>query len=143
MPVFGGCRCGAVRYTIDLEALPLSYACHCRDCQTWSGSAFALHALLPDALLKILGARTEFRVTVGEYMASEHIGCSACMTRIANRNSEVPGMVILRAGTLDQSDELSPAVHIWICRKQSWLDIAGTPAFRESPTPAQFARALG
>lgn len=27
----GGCRCGAVRYKLVLDALPPTYACHCLD----------------------------------------------------------------------------------------------------------------
>ena len=142
MPVTGGCRCGTLRYTIDLETLPPSYACHCRDCQTWSGSAFALHALLPDTLLTLSGEAADFRIDADEAMASTHIGCPACMTRIANRNAAVPGMVIVRAGTLDRSDEIVPVAHIWTSRKQPWLDIGDAPHFAETPSPAQFAEAL-
>ncbi|MGY2734673.1 hypothetical protein ACVWYO_002347 [Sphingomonas sp. UYP23] len=143
MTITGGCRCGAIRYTIALESVPLSYACHCRDCQTWSGSAFALHAMLPDALLEISGDAAPFQVDGMETMASEHIGCATCFTRIANSNSAAPGMVILRAGTLDRSDEIAPAVHIWTKRKQPWLDIPdGTPTFAETPSPQDFAEAL-
>ena len=40
--IMGGCRCGRVRYRVALPKLPNVYACHCRDCQTWSGSAFSL-----------------------------------------------------------------------------------------------------
>jgi hypothetical protein len=34
MPITEGCGCGMIRYVIALDALPPSYACHCRDCQT-------------------------------------------------------------------------------------------------------------
>jgi hypothetical protein len=53
--VTGGCRCGAVTYAIALSGLPACYACHCLDCQTWSGSAFALHVLLPADVLSVEG----------------------------------------------------------------------------------------
>src|SRR5690606_22021433 len=42
----GSCRCGAVTYRIAQEDLPQTYACHCLDCQSWSGGAFSLNALL-------------------------------------------------------------------------------------------------
>ena len=47
----GGCRCGAVRYKLALDTLPLTYACHCLDCQTWSGSAFSQQTFVPEAAL--------------------------------------------------------------------------------------------
>jgi hypothetical protein len=143
MSLTGGCRCGAVRYELSLDAVPLTYACHCRDCQTWSGSAFALHAMLPETLLTIEGEIHRFQLNGMETMHSEHAACAACSTRIANHNTAVAGMVILRAGTLDRSDELSPAVHIWTSRKQQWLIIPeGTPSFAETPSQQEFAAAI-
>ena len=37
----GGCQCGAIRYRL-LRAPAALYACHCRDCQKQSSSAFGL-----------------------------------------------------------------------------------------------------
>lgn len=39
LPQTGGCLCGATRYVLR-EAPLVSYACHCTDCQTESGSAW-------------------------------------------------------------------------------------------------------
>jgi hypothetical protein len=143
MPITGGCRCGKIRYMLDLEALPLVYACHCRDCQTWSGSGFALHAMMPERLLALDPEAHRFRVGEVEQMTSEHLGCAHCMTRVANRNSAVPNMIILRAGTLDRSDEIVPAIHIWTSRAQPWVVLPDrTPAFEKTPTPEQFQAAL-
>jgi hypothetical protein len=33
----GGCQCGAIRYSIDKQPR-LTFACHCTDCQSRSGS---------------------------------------------------------------------------------------------------------
>ncbi|MCJ8157959.1 GFA family protein [Sphingomonas sp. LaA6.9] len=143
MPITGGCRCGAIRYELAVEELPVTYACHCNDCQTWSGSAFAINALLPEALLQITGEVGEFSIDAGERFPSQHLAGAACSTRLANRNAAVPGMVVLRAGTLDRSDELVPAVHIWAKRKQRWLALPkSTPSFDETPSPTEFAAAL-
>jgi len=42
LPITGGCSCGAIRYEIASFPL-LLYTCNCTDCQTASGSAFALN----------------------------------------------------------------------------------------------------
>ena len=42
LPLSGGCSCGAIRYEIASFPL-LLYSCNCTDCQTASGSAFALN----------------------------------------------------------------------------------------------------
>jgi hypothetical protein len=143
MGLTGRCRCGGVEFTIDIEALPAAYACHCLICQTWSGSAFALHALLPASLIDIRGDMSEYAYAGEAGTMSRHWSCSTCATRIANENEAVPGMIILRAGTLDRSGELLPAVHIWTSRKQPWLRIdPGVAAFEKSPTPEEFGAAL-
>ena len=42
LPMTGGCSCGRVRYEITSFPL-LLYRCNCTNCQTASGSAFALN----------------------------------------------------------------------------------------------------
>ena len=69
----------------------------------------------------------------------EEFFCRNCFTRIFNTNSAMLGTIFLRAGTLDASDSLTPHVHIWTKRKQSWVILPPTVySFRESPTPDQF-----
>jgi hypothetical protein len=119
----GGCRCGAVRYTVALETLPRTYACHCRDCQTWSGSAFSQQAFLPDAALSVTGPVTIYEFTNPSGRVSTQRMCGVCHTRIYNSNSARPGVVVVRAGTLDRSDALDVAAHIWVKRKQPWLNL--------------------
>jgi len=139
----GGCRCRAVRYTLALEELPPTYACHCRDCQTWSGSAFSQQTPQPEALLSVTGPIVVYELTGPSGRVSMQRMCSICHTRIYNSNSARPGLVVVRAGTLDRSDELEVVAHIWTKRKQPWLQLPeGTPAWLESAPPEDFMRLL-
>lgn len=142
MTLTGKCFCAAVSYTLHTEVLPAVYACHCRDCQTRSGSAFALNALLPADAITITGPlQTCSHDANGQ--RNEQVLCSLCLTRIYNTNTAAPGMCVLRAGTLDDSPSLQPAAHIWLKHKQPWLTLADNIAgWQESPTPEQFAQAL-
>lgn len=143
MPIAGGCRCGAVRYTLAIDALPSVYACHCLFCQTWSGSAFALHALLPAAAVELSGPLTVYdHPSIGGHISRQHL-CSVCHTRVGNDSVLMPGMFVLRAGTLDDSHLLEPVAHIWTRRKQPWIQLAeGVPSWPESPTPEEYAAAM-
>jgi len=139
----GGCRCGAVRYTLALDQLPRTYACHCRDCQTWSGSAFSQQTPQPESLLSVSGPIVVYELTSPSGRVSKQRICSVCYTRIYNTNSARPGLVVVRAGTLDRSDELEVVAHIWVKRKQAWLTLPdGVPAWPESAPPEEFLRAL-
>jgi hypothetical protein len=139
----GGCRCGAVRYGLALDALPRTYACHCRDCQTWSGSAFSQQTFLPEASLSVTGPLAVYELTTPSGSVSMQRVCTVCHTRSYNSNSARPGVVIVRAGTLDRSDELDIAAHIWVKRKQPWLTLPeAVPAWSESAPAAELVQAL-
>ncbi|HEY1710326.1 MAG TPA: GFA family protein [Rhizomicrobium sp.] len=140
----GGCRCGRIRYTVTSDKLPNVYACHCLDCQTWSGSAFSLQAPLAEAQLNVTGEPSLFERTSPESGRTTYQrGCPVCFTRIYNTNSARPGTAMLRAGTLDRSNELNIVAHIWAKRKMSGVAIPeGVPTWPETPPPADFASAL-
>ncbi len=141
--IVGGCRCGAVRYTLALAELPRTYACHCRDCQTWSGSAFSQQAFLPEAALRVTGPVVIYELTSPSGRISTQRMCGTCHTRIFNTNSARPGVVVLRAGTLDRSDELEVVAHLWVKRKQAWLGLPPeVPAWPENAPIVELLRAL-
>lgn len=139
----GGCRCGAVRYTLALDELPRTYACHCRDCQTWTGTAFSQQTILPEAALTVNGPLVVYEFTSPSGRISRQRVCGVCHTRVFNTNSARPGVVIVRAGTLDRSDELDVVAHIWVKRKQPWLNLAvDVPTWPEAAPLAELAQAL-
>jgi len=140
----GGCRCGRVRYRAALAGLPRVYACHCRDCQTWTGSAFSVQFILPEDQLEVAGEPALFELTSpGGERTSRQRACPVCFTRVYNTNTRRPGTAVVRAGTLDRSDELTIVVHIWTKRKMDGITIpAGVPAWEEGPPAADFVAAL-
>ena len=144
MAVEGGCRCGAVRYRLSLDALPRTYVCHCLDCQTWSGSAFSQQALLPEGDLMVEGEVVGFDLAhpSGTRVSQQRV-CGRCHTRLWNTNTRRPGIAVLRAGTLDDSDRLRVVAHIWTVRKQAWLAISDdVPSWPEYAPPEALATAL-
>src|ERR1700722_20188087 len=103
----GGCRCGRVRYRVAAEKLPNVYACHCRDCQTWSGSAFSVQFILPDDQLEVAGEAPLFGLPAPDgSRPPRQRACPVCFTLVYNTNTRRPGLAGVRAGTLDRSDEL-------------------------------------
>ena len=144
MTIAGGCRCGAVRYTLALDDLPATYACHCTDCQTWSGSAFSQQAVVAEEAIAASGPIVIYELTPPSGRISRQRMCGVCHTRIFNTNSARPGVVVVRAGTLDRSNELGVTAHIWVRSKQPWLELPGNvPAWPEAPPPEAMAEALG
>jgi len=140
----GGCRCGRIRYRAAMDKLPNVYACHCRDCQTLSGSAFSLQFFLPEDRLEVSGEPQLYERTAPESgRTSRQRGCPVCFTRIYSTNSARPGVVAVRAGTLDRSDELNVVAHIWTRRKMDGIVVPDdVPSWPENPPPAEFIAAL-
>jgi hypothetical protein len=144
MAIEGGCRCGRVRYRAALPALPRVYACHCLDCQTWSGSAFSLQFILPEDQLQVSGEPALFELTSPDgSRTSRQRACPVCFTRVYNTNTRRPGLAVVRAGTLDDSNQLQIVAHIWAKRKLDGVEISeGVPAWPEGAPPEDFAAAL-
>jgi hypothetical protein len=139
----GGCRCGRIRYRATLPGPPRAYACHCRDCQTWSGSAFSVQFVLPEDRLEVSGEPALFELTSRDgQRTSRQRACPVCFTRLYNTNTRRPGLAVVRAGTLDRSDELAIVAHIWTRRMMGGIIPDGTPTWREGAPPAEFAALL-
>lgn len=144
MAIEGGCRCGAVRYLLQVEAVPPVYCCHCQTCQTWSGSAFTQQAVIGEDQIEVTAGTVEIyqNVTASGATSIQRV-CGTCHTRLWNTNSARPGIAVVRAGTLDESEHLMPRAHIWTKRKQPWIVIAeDIPHWSEGAPMAEFVAAL-
>ncbi len=131
-----------MRYTLSAEGLPRTYACHCLQCQTWSGSAFSQQVLLAEEAIEVTGPVVLYELTTGNRTSRQRM-CGICHTRIYNTNTRRPGIAVVRAGTLDDSHQLDVVAHIWVKRKQPWLRIAeGVPTWPESAPAEDFASVM-
>lgn len=129
----GGCRCGSVRYALAVDALPPVYACHCHICQRMSGSAFSLQALVAEASLDVSGPIVTREITTEDRTSVQRF-CGSCLARIYNTNTRRPGIAVIRAGTLDRSEELECRAHIYTATKQAWFAIADSvPSWPDVP----------
>jgi hypothetical protein len=124
LPLAGGCSCGAIRYEITSFPL-LLYVCNCTDCQTASGSAFALNMPV---------ATTAFHIRQGEprgWRRPSPSGadvtswfCGECGGRIYGERKGRPESVNIRAGTLDDTGWLTPVAQMFMKSAQPWIQPA-------------------
>lgn len=130
----GGCLCGKVRYLAQ-GRLNAGYACHCLDCQTRSGSAFAMMLPVASQHLTVTGVPRIWEQTLPSGEKASTFACDHCLTRVFTRRAAWDGISVLRAGTLDRSRELVPRLHLWTRSAQRWLVIPeGVPSFETQPT---------
>jgi hypothetical protein len=135
LPLTGGCSCGAIRYEIASFPL-LLYTCSCTNCQTASGSAFALNMPV---------ATTSLRIVKGEPKGWLHLSpsgvpviswfCADCAARLYGERSGRPDTMNLRAGTLDDTRWLLPVAHMFMTSAQSWVLPAAGAECHETVVP--------
>jgi hypothetical protein len=121
--ISGGCLCGAVRYESSAEPLG-SAICHCTDCQHVSGSAFSVNVVVPASSVTFKGeSPASYAYKGGSGKALSRKFCPKCGSSIASEAEALPGVLIIKAGTLDDSSWLKPNTHIWTSSAQSWVRI--------------------
>jgi hypothetical protein len=118
----GGCSCGKLRYRMNASPLTV-HACHCRQCQRVSGSAFVMNALVEKGQVEILrGDISEFRFPETYHTA---FFCPDCATYVWSeyKSGRFDDCWFVRVGTLDDPDRIPPNVHIFTESKQPWVVI--------------------
>ena len=54
--------------------------------------------------------------------------CGSCGSPIISTFVEPPGIVALKAGTLDDTSSVAPQAQYWTAHKQDWVDLPGLQA---------------
>jgi hypothetical protein len=131
--ITGGCLCGAVRYTAEVEA-PSATVCHCRDCQKFTGSVFAALVMLPKEALTLAGPLKTFSSLGGSGKPILRHFCPECGSSIAEEPGTRPGAVILNVGTFDDPSAVKPGREIFRDDGLPWVHIEGDmPRFAKRP----------
>src|SRR5579872_3485880 len=119
----GGCACGAIRYKLAEPPLVV-HACHCRDCQRITGSAFVINLWIERKFVESSLTPKSFRLTAGSGKPVDVFFCDKCGTYLWSVYHAAPGdCLFVRAGTLDQPEQVKPDVHIFTRSKLSWLQL--------------------
>jgi hypothetical protein len=135
----GGCQCGQFRYEIDIERALTLVACHCRECQKQSASAFGLVMPIPrNTFTRLQGELKIWERVADSGRRVENLFCPQCGTRIYHSSSLGPDFIHLRAGTLDDTSKLRPAAHVWTDRAQPWFVFPlDQPRFAREPSEGE------
>ena len=132
MNLEGGCACRAIRYKLTASPM-IVHACHCRDCQRITGSAFVINIWIEKKFVEAGPVVPKsFRLTGGSGKHHDVFFCGICATYLWSRYQGAPGSALfVRAGTLDTPEAVKPDVHIFTRSKVPWLDLpVDVPAFK-------------
>ena len=121
----GGCICGAIRYRLTNTPM-IIHACHCRDCQTLTGSAFVVNLWIERQFIAASGPEPVAHPVPPGPSGTRHdvFHCAACGTALWSKYHGAPGdTLFVRGGTLDDITAVTPDVHIYTRSKVHWLEL--------------------
>ncbi len=125
----GGCFCGAVRYRLT-RAPMFVHCCHCRECQSRTGSAFVVNAIIETSEIQVLKGTPE-RFTAPTTSGRPHIlyRCADCQVTVWSDYGDRGWAAFVRGGTLDDPGAAPPDIHIFTESKVPWMVLPeGVPA---------------
>jgi hypothetical protein len=115
------CFCSAVKFR--LTAAPMFvHCCHCTDCQTQTGSAFAVNAIIERDRVEILeGAPVVVTMPTDSGRPHDVTRCGQCQTALWSDYGRRGVMVFVRVSTLARPHGIVPDVHIFTRSKLPWV----------------------
>ena len=130
----GGCLCGSVRYTVATPPKSVS-VCHCRHCRKQSGSHRSFNWVIHLDALAINGELATYEDTgdSGEPVLRQF--CARCGSPIRTLAALMPGLAVLKAGTLDETPPEVPNYALYAVHAAPWeLQGLECPIFEGMPT---------
>ncbi len=113
----GGCSCGAVHYECSAEPLYPGH-CYCTKCHKASGGGHVSAMVVPAESLKITGE------------------CPTCGAPLFGKSTGMPGLMVIKAGSLDDPGVFKPAMNIFTASALPWdhmdPNLPSFPAMPES-----------
>ena len=122
----GRCLCGEVTYELAGDLIATA-VCHCDHCQRQSGGAFSVNLVARESQLTISGELRTYD-EMGERGDAVYVRrrfCGGCGSPIMSELTQTPGVVAVKAGTLDDRSDVVPTVEVWCVDRQPWVSLQG------------------
>lgn len=133
MDFTGRCYCGAIKYKASGEPA-IKVQCHCRECQYVAGGSANVTIGMPeDGFAYTEGTPSQFkRPDLPNGVTREF--CGNCGTQILSRAPGLPGVMLIKVGTMDDPSLFTPDLAIFTADKQAFHHIPeGMPAYEGFP----------
>lgn len=132
-PIDGSCQCGGVKYQL-LSAPLMVIACHCKQCQKLSTSAFSITAIVNTESVNFQGEMVEWSRAADSGNINQAKFCPTCGNRIYHFNPDEPGKIKLKPSNLSDTSIIQPTAHVWVSEKQGWYAIPeGATTYDKQP----------
>ena len=131
MQIDGQCHCGQITFEAEIDPETVS-VCHCRDCQTLTGSPFRVTAICSKADVRLTSGTPKVYGKRGDNgrMRFQHF-CADCGSPLFTSGEGGPDDSGIRWGSIRQRNSLKPMRQIWCRSAAPWIndlkDLPGRP----------------
>lgn len=115
----GSCLCGQIKYEGEGEPV-FTGNCHCTDCRKASGAGHMSLFAVPENAVKISGEAKGYDLASDSGATVTHHFCPNCGVRVFNSNTNMSGMAVIVATTLDDPEFYKPGMSVYASRALSW-----------------------
>lgn len=122
MKINGGCHCGNIEYTAEIDSEKIAL-CHCTDCQQMSGAPFRGVVFADENSMTLNGTIKKYiKQSAESGNPRVQAFCPECGTHIyATSVGNEPKIYSFRIGTIKQRALLKPTIEIWCDSRLNWV----------------------
>ena len=120
MRITGQCHCGAITFTAVIDP-KMVIACHCTDCQAFSGAPFRAVLPVPAEEVSLVGNPKQYVKVAASGNRRAQAFCAECGTQLYATEPDIPKILNIRLGCVNERAELPPTVQIWGNSEVPWL----------------------
>ena len=131
----GKCQCGKISYSLNQDKVISGHHCHCKDCQRVTGSGKATILFIARKYIDIKGDLKYFESKGSSGSTVRRGFCDNCGSGVLSYAKEIPHIVYVKAGTLDDSSWLkidsnffTDSSHDWNRPDESIKSFQGNPS---------------
>jgi hypothetical protein len=114
----GRCLCGGIRFEVTEPLAPIQ-VCHCGQCRQAQGGPFATNIPVKASAFE-LQAGADLITAYESSPGKTRSFCRRCGSPLFSQRASLPGVLRLRAGTLEGHVPTSPGMHIYYASRANW-----------------------
>ena len=117
MSIFtGSCLCGSVNYKSNSGPLVIQN-CHCDQCRKATGSVYLTNLFIKEENFEITGEVNNYTHLSDAGNSMTKYFCPKCGSQVFGKNSGRPGIITIRAGTVNEKDIIKPIRNLFLKSK--------------------------
>ena len=129
----GSCLCGEIKYSVNAKPI-VTRACWCALCQKLASGNATINLAFPKNAVTITGTAKDYVCIADDGNHMHRKFCPSCGTHVFSEAEERPEILVIRAGTLDDSSQVKVEGIIWVSSAPTWAQLdPNIPHFDKQP----------